>query len=93
MVHYKPVEERWFLNDIVVEGGTRLTKKKMFKKNDRSNFYIEMALINNEFEFEDVYEIPEHDLIDGSKPLEDQVNPDPVFWENYHVVRPSKLNN
>jgi hypothetical protein len=93
MVHYKPVGERWYLSDISVEGGTRLTKKKMFKKNDRSNFYIEMALINNNFNLADVREIPENERINGEKALEEQTEPNPEFWNNYKVVRPSRLGN
>ncbi len=91
MVHFKPVGKRWFLNDISVEGGTRLTNKKMFRKNERSNFYVEMSLINNKFELEKVSEIPEEERIDGEKPLEEQVEADPDFWESYKVVRPSRL--
>ena len=93
MVHYKPVGNKWYLNDISVDGGTRLTKKKMFKKNDRSNFYVEMALINNKFEFKEIHEIPEEDRIDGDKPLEEQVQRDPGFWKSYKVVRPSRLSD
>lgn len=93
MVHYKPVSNRWYLNDISIEGGARLTKRKLFKKNDRSNFYVEMSLINNEFDLENVHKIPDHDHIDGDKPLEEQVDPDPAFWIDYSVVRPSRLSN
>jgi len=89
VVHYKPVGGRWYLNDISMEGGTRLTRKKMFKKNERSNFYIEMALINNQFELTNVDEISEEDRIDNEKPLEEQVDPDPEFWETYKVIRSS----
>lgn len=92
-VHYKPINSKWFLNDISINGGTRLTKKKMFKKNDRSNFYLEMALVNNKFELNKVSEIPEEERIDGDKPLEEQVDTDPAFWESYQVVRSSRLSN
>jgi hypothetical protein len=88
-VHYKPIGEKWFISDISLEGGTRLTKRKMFKKNDRSRFFVEIALINNQFNLEDVYEIPEDQRIDMEKPLEDQVEPDPEFWDSYNVVRHS----
>lgn len=91
MVHYKPVGSRWLLNDISIEGGTRLTKKKMFKKNDKSNFYIEMALINNQFDMNNVNQIAEKERIDGDKPLEQQVEPDPDFWRDFKVSRPSRL--
>lgn len=92
MVHYKPLGDRWYLNDISMEGGTRLTKKKMFKKNDRSNFFVEMTLINNKFELEDVHEFPKEERIDKKKPLEEQVDPDPEFWKTYKVVRPAELS-
>jgi len=93
MVHYKPVGNHWYLNDIAIEGGTRLTKKKMFSENERSRFYIEMGLINNKFEFDQVNEITEAERIDGSKPLEEQVKTDPYFWDQYKVIRPSRLSN
>jgi hypothetical protein len=89
VVHYKPVGDRWYLNDISMEAGTRLTKKKMFKKNERSNFDFELALINNRFELAEVNEIPEEDRIDVKKPLEEQVEADPEFWKTYKVIRPS----
>ncbi len=92
MVHYKPVGDRWYLNDISVEGGTRLTKKKMFKKNDRSLFYVEMTLVNNKFDLKKVSEIPEEERIESDKPLEEQVSPDPEFWDNYQVIRPARLS-
>ena len=91
MVHYKPIGGLWYLNDISIHGGVRLTKKKMFSKNDRSNFLMEMALINTNFELNEVHEIPEAERIDVEKPLEEQVDPDLVFWKTYQVVRPSKL--
>lgn len=91
-IHYKPIGNYWYLSDYSIEGGARLTKKKMFKKNERSQFHIEMALINNSFDFIDVAEIPPEERIDGDKPLEEQVDSDPKFWDTYHVVRPSRLS-
>lgn len=91
-IHYRPIDKRWYMNDYSIEGGARLTKKKMFKKNDRSQFDIEMSLINNEFDLEHVIEIPEEERIDGDKPLEEQVDPDPEFWENYSVIRQSRIS-
>ncbi len=92
MVHYKPLENRWYLNDISMIGGARLTKKNMLKKNDRSNFLVEMTLINHKFELEQVHEFPEEERIDKKKPLEEQVDPDPDFWKTYKVVRPAELS-
>ncbi len=89
-VHYKLINGQWFVSDISMEGSTRLTKKKMFKKNDRSIFDFEVALINNKFDLENVHEIPEDERIDNDKPLEEQVDPDPEFWKTYKVVRHSK---
>jgi hypothetical protein len=88
-VHYKPINGKWYISDISLEGGTRLTKKKMFKKNDRSDFFVEISLINNEFDLQNVAEIPEDQRIDEEKPLEEQVDPDPEFWKSYKVVRHS----
>lgn len=88
-VHYKSINGRWFVSDISMEGNTRLTKKKMFKKNDRSLFDFEIALINNKFDLENVAEIPKEERIDNDKPLEEQVEPDPEFWKTYKVVRHS----
>ena len=61
----------------------------MFKKNDRSEFFVEISLINNQFDLENVSEIPEDEQIDDEKPLEEQVDPDPDFWKSYKVVRHS----
>jgi len=90
-VHYKPIGGQWYLNDFSIEGGARLTKKKMFKKNERSRFDIEMALINNKYDLENVYEIPEDEQIDSDTPLEEQVDADSEFWKNYKVIRPSRI--
>jgi len=90
-IHYKPMHNQWYLNDFSIDGGAQLTKKKMFKKNERSQFDIEMSLINNKFEFENVYEIPEEERIDRDKPLEEQIDPDPEFWKSYKVVRSSRM--
>lgn len=91
MVHYKPIDGLWYLNDIAIEGGVELTKKKMFSKNDKSVFNMEMGLVNTEFEMNNVHEIPEEERIDVDKPLEEQTEPDSDFWKNYKVVRPTKL--
>ncbi len=92
-VHYKPVGDKWYLNDVSAFGGTRLTKKKIFKKNERSKFHIDIALINIGFDLENVFQIPEDEQIDGEKVLEDQVEPDPNFWESFQIVRPSRLSS
>jgi hypothetical protein len=88
-VHYKPINGRWYVSDLSFEGGTRLTKKKMFAKNDRSEFFVEISLINNKFELENAAEIPEDEQIQDDKALEEQVEPDPEFWKSYKVVRRS----
>ena len=91
-IHYKPIGNHWYLNNFSIAGGAKLTKKKMFKKNERSQFDIEMALIINKFDFDRVQEIPEDERIDNDKPLEEQVDPDPIFWKTYKVVRPLRLS-
>ncbi len=91
VVHYKPINGRWYLSDISVEGGTRITDSKLFKKDDRSTFRIEMALINSNFDLQNVHQIPEKERIDEDKPLEEQVEPDPEFWKTYKVSRPVNL--
>jgi hypothetical protein len=91
VVHYKPINNRWYLSDISVEGGTRITDTKLFKKDDRSIFHIEMALINSSFDINNVHQIPEKERIDEDKPLEEQVEPDPEFWKTYKVSRPVNL--
>lgn len=90
-VHYKPIGGRWYLSDISVEGGTRITDTKLFKKDDRSTFHIEMALINSIFDLQNVHPFPEKERIDEEKPLEEQVEPDPQFWKSYKVNRPVNL--
>lgn len=92
-MHYKPIGGQWYLNDFSVEGGAMLTRKKMFKKNEKSQFDISMALINNRIDIEKANEIPEEERIDKDKPLEEQVEPDPAFWNTYSVVRPTRLGN
>ncbi|NJN25946.1 MAG: carboxypeptidase-like regulatory domain-containing protein [Cyclobacteriaceae bacterium] len=91
MVHYKPIGTRWFLNDISIQGSMQLTKKKMFSKNDRSVFGMQMGLVNTKFELQKVHEIPKEERLNPEKPLEEQVAADPAFWRNYRVVRPGKL--
>ncbi len=92
-LQYKRIGDLWYPSDFSMEGGTRLTKKKTFKKNDRSEFYIEVALINNSFDLENVFEIPKDERINGDKGLEEQVEPDPAFWENYKVVRHGRIED
>ena len=92
-IHYRPIHDSWYLNSFSVDGGAQLTKKKIFSKNERSRFDVEMALVVNEYDLEDVAEIPEEERIDNDKPLEEQVEADPEFWESYHVARPSRLTN
>jgi len=91
VVHYKLINRRWYLSDISVEGGTRITDTKLFKKDDRSTFHIEMALINSIFDLQNVHQIPEKERIDEVKSLEEQVEPDPEFWKTYKVSRPVNL--
>jgi hypothetical protein len=87
-MHYKSINGKWYLSDISIEGGTRLTKKKMFKKNDRSNFHVELAFINNSFDMEHVAEIPEEKLIPISH-WRSKLNPMMHFGKTIKVVRHS----
>jgi len=91
VVHYKPINGRWYLSDISINGGTRITDTKLFKKDDQSTFHIDMALINSSFDLINVQQIPEKERIDEDKPLEEQVAPDPEFWRSYKVIRPVNL--
>ena len=88
LVQYRPVGERWYLNDFSMDANMALIDKKLFKKNETSNFHMQVSLINQEFNLEDAPEIPEDRRIDPDKPLEEQVGPDPAFWENYQAARP-----
>lgn len=92
-VHYKPVGDKWYLNDVSAFGGTKLTKRKIFKENEKSKFHIDIAFVNIGFDLENVFQIPEEEQIDGDKVLEDQVEADPDFWESFKIVRPLQLSN
>jgi len=91
VVHYKPINGRWYLSDISINGGTRITDTKLFKKDDQSTFHIDMAMINSSFDLINVEQIPEKERVDEDKPLEEQVEPDPEFWRSYKVIRPVNL--
>jgi hypothetical protein len=87
-IHYKPMNDRWYLNDIAIDGSVRLTKMKVFSKDDRSLFRFKQSLINTDFDLEKAKPIPKDQWLDTRKPLEDQVKEDPEFWKKYPVARP-----
>ncbi len=91
LVQYKPIGDRWYLNDFSMEGNVGLIDKKMFRKNERSDFHIQMSLINQNFDLENKEQIPEEKRIDPDIPLEKQAEPDPEFWDNFQIVRPSMI--
>lgn len=91
-IHYKPYHDRWYINDISIKGGARLTHKKMFKSNDRSYFELNQMLITTDVDFENARQIPKDERLKNWVPLEDQIDFDPEFWKNYHVVYPEVLN-
>ncbi len=91
LVQYKLIGNRWYLNDFSMEGNVGLVDKKMFKKNERSDFHVQMSLINQNFDLENEQQIPEDRRIDPDLPLEKQVTPDPGFWDNFQIVRPSSI--
>ncbi len=86
-VHYKPYKDRWYINDISIAGGSHLTHKKMFKKNDKSYFELFQSLITTHVQLENVRPILKEDRLKNWRPLEDQIEPDPEFWENYKVAK------
>lgn len=90
-VHYKPVGDKWYLSDISMQAATKITKKKMFRKNEKSDFAAQMSVINTHFNLDQVHPIPEKEWIDPEKPLEEQVPPDPEFWKTYPVARPAEM--
>ena len=59
---------------------------------DLNYIYGEFELINNKIDIINANEIPEEERIDKNKSLEEQVEPDPAFWNSYSVVRPSRLS-
>jgi len=90
-IHYRPVKYKWFLNDFSIDGSVLLIDKKIFRKNEKSDFKLHISLVNEKFDFENVTKIPDDERIDTNKPLEEQVEPDPEFWKNYNVARPVEI--
>lgn len=86
-IHYKPYQNRWYINDISIEGSSKLTHKKMFKKNDHSIFEFYQSLITTNIEMDDVHPIPKDEQLKNWRPLEDQIETDAEFWKSYSVVR------
>ena len=90
-VQYRPVKGRWYVNDFTLDGEVLMVKKKIFGKNENSDFKIHMSLINGSFDFENVTKIPDEERIKDNVPLDQQAEPDPGFWENYKVARPVQI--
>ena len=88
-MHYKPYKGRWYINDIAINARVKLTKKKMFAKNEHGLFKLFQSLITTDIEQENVTKIPKEEQLDNWKPLEEQVDEDPEFWKHYQVARPA----
>ena len=92
-MHYKPYRDKWYINDISIKAFSDLTNKKMFSKNDHSRFEIYQSLITTEIDQENVSKIPKNDQLNNWTSLEEQIEEDPEFWQNYNVARPSGFSN
>ncbi len=89
---YRPVRGKWYLNDYTINAVFLLIDKKMFGKNEESGFKLHISLVNEKFDFDNVKKIPDNERMKIDKPLYEQVEPDPDFWENYKVARPAGIN-
>ena len=91
-IHYKPYKRKWYINDMTVDFRVKLTKKKMFAKNEHGSFKFFLSLITTDIEQENVTKIPKEEQLDNWKPLEEQVEEDHEFWKHYQVARPVELS-
>ena len=92
LIQYRPVKDKWYLSDFSVDGSVLMIDKKLFRKNEESDFKLHISLVNEKFDFDNVKKIPDNERMKIDKPLYEQVEPDPDFWENYKVARPAGIN-
>jgi len=92
-MHYKPYLDKWYINDISIKAFSDLTNKKMFSKNVHSRFELYQSLITTEIDQKNVSKIPKNEQLKNWTPLEEQIEEDPEFWQNYSVARPSGFSN
>lgn len=93
IMHYRPFNGRWYANDISIDATSNLTDKNMFSKNQVSTFNIFQSLVTNSIKMEDVKRISKDEQLNNWKPLEEQVEEDPEFWEKYHSISPQGKQN
>ena len=81
-VRYLQVEDRWFPQGIQLEMGLDISRKYLFKKNERSAIDVELTMSISDIEWERPFLIEEEFVFSRKKDFEDQVYPFPdSSWE------------
>lgn len=79
---YKSFEGKWYPENLEHDIGIKITKHKMFKKNEYADMQIELVMSTQNIVTESITPINKEKRFDTSKKMEDQVyQKDEISWE------------
>ena len=87
-VQYQEIDSKWYPQGMIMQVNMGLTKRYMFKSNDRSDFDIEQVFNIQEIEVENPIVIAEEKRFDVEEEIEDQIQPeDGIAWKDVNVLQ------
>ncbi len=87
-VRYQEIDGRWYPENIMMQADIGLTKRYMFKSNDKSDFDIEQVFFVQSINTESPQVIAEENQFDADEEIEEQVvELDGLDWTKVNVLR------
>ena len=92
ITRFRQLNDRWVVDNVLVEVDLEVTDKHMFKKNEHFHYKLESIFAATDVTVENVTDFPESECFDPDEDLEEQFPPrNDALWQQYNIVRPRRL--
>jgi uncharacterized protein YacL (UPF0231 family) len=79
---YRPMNGRWFIEQMHWEANVKIKKRHLFSENEDARFFLSQSLLIREIQETGYTAIPEAKLFDNEKKMTDQVHPiSGITWD------------
>ena len=87
-VQYQEIDTKWYPQGMIMQVNMGITKRYMFKSNDRSDFDIEQVFNIQEIEVANPIVIAEEKRFDVEEDIEEQIKPEEgIGWKDVNVLQ------
>ena len=85
---YRQIEDKWYLDNVQAVLNIGITKKKMFRENEHSDFEFNQVLSVNKFKLDNSAPIPLDKRFNSEKEFETQVfNDNGLSWPEINIIK------